>query len=58
MAVRRQAKLEPPLRNLVSGGGELVVSMIAEVTVYGHTTAGDAVSNTARVQIDFGDFAG
>ena len=56
--VRRQAKLDPPLRNLQSAGGAIVVSVFAEITVHGRTTAGQAVSDTARVQIDFGDFAG
>jgi len=56
--VRRQAKLDPPLRNLSSNGGAIVVTVFAEITVHGRTTAGQAVSDTARVQIDFGDFAG
>lgn len=56
--VRRQAKLDPPLRNLKDNGGALVVTVFAEITVHGRTTAGQAVSDMARVQIDFGDFAG
>ena len=56
--VRRQAKTEPPLRNLVSGGGALVVTVFAEVTIHGRTVSGQAVSDTARVQIDFADIAG
>lgn len=58
--VRRQAKLEPPLRNLQgsTGGGAIVLTVIAEVTVYGKTTVGQAVTATGRVQIDFGNFAG
>jgi hypothetical protein len=55
--VRRQAKLEPPLRNLVGGGGAIVVTMFAEITVYGRTTPGQVVQASSRVQIDFGDFS-
>ena len=55
--VRRQAKLEPPLRNLVGGGGAIVVTMFAEITVFGRTTAGQVVQTSARVQIDFGDYS-
>jgi hypothetical protein len=56
--VRRQAKLEPPLRNLAELGGSQVVTMFAEVTVHARSTvlqSTNAVS--ARVQIDFADFA-
>ena len=61
--VRRQAKLEPPLRNLrgntpdTLGGSAIVITVFAEITVHGRTTAGQAVQATGRVQIDFGDFA-
>lgn len=53
--VRRQAKLEPPLRNLVGGGGELVLTCFAEVTLHGRTTAGQAVKAVGHLQIDFAD---
>lgn len=53
--VRRQAKLEPPLRNLVGGGGEIVITCFAEITIHGHTVAGEAVESTGRVQVDFAD---
>ena len=55
--VRRQAKLEPPLRNLAGGGGAQIVTMFAEVTLHARSTVlqtTNAVS--ARVQIDFADF--
>ena len=54
--VRRQAKLEPPLLNLVSGGS-LVVTMFADITLHARTTTGD-VTNTVsgRLQIDFANF--
>ena len=56
--VRRQAKVEPPLRNLVGSGGALIVTMFAEVTVHARTTTGQVTNPaTARLQIDFADFA-
>ena len=57
--VRRQAKLEPPLSQLVDGGGPFIVTMFAEVTLHARTTTG-VTTNTAtgRMQIDFADFAG
>jgi hypothetical protein len=64
--VRRQAKVEPPLSQLVEtpltsgangAAGPFVVTMFAEITVWGRTTTGQVLnSNTARVQIDFADF--
>lgn len=51
--VRRQAKLEPPLSNMT---GLQIVSMIAEITISGQTVAGEAVSATGRMQVDFADF--
>jgi hypothetical protein len=56
--VRRQAKLEPPLRNLVDLGGAQVVTMFAEVTVYARSTINQTTNSvSARVQVDFADFA-
>jgi hypothetical protein len=51
--VRRQSKLEPPLSNIT---GIQIVSMIAEITISGETVAGQAVSATGRMQIDFADY--
>jgi hypothetical protein len=51
--VRRQAKLEPPLSNL---SGYQVVTMFATVTIHGQTVAGQAVSATGQMQIDFADY--
>jgi hypothetical protein len=51
--VRRQAKIEPPLSNIT---GYQIVSMIAEITISGQTVAGEAVSGSGRMQIDFADF--
>ena len=56
--VRRQAKLEPPLMNLKGGGGGIVVTMFAEVTLHARTTTGQTTNAvSARLQIDFSDFA-
>lgn len=60
--VRDQAKLEPPLLQLrtsdVSNGGQaIIVTMFAEITLYGHTTIGQAVTAKGSMQIDFSDFA-
>ena len=56
--VRRQAKLEPPLRNLVSGaGGALIVTMFAEITLHARTTTGQITNPVSgRMQIDFANF--
>lgn len=51
--VRRQSKLEPPLSNIT---GFQIVSMIAEITVSGQTVAGETVTATGRMQVDFADF--
>jgi hypothetical protein len=55
--VRHQAKFEPPLSNLRgSVGGENVLSVTAEITLHGRTTAGDVVSTRGFVRINFADF--
>lgn len=54
--VRHQAKSEPPLVNLVNGGGMQIVTMFAEMTLFGHTTTGKAVQTSASLAITFGDF--
>jgi hypothetical protein len=51
--VRRQAKIEPPLSNIT---GYQIVSMIAEITISGQTVAGETVTATGRMQIDFADY--
>jgi len=55
--VRRQAKVEPPLGNLLNGGGPSIVTMFAEITLHARTTT-DQTTNavSARLQIDFADF--
>lgn len=54
--VRVQAKLEQPLRNLVSGGAQNVISTIAEVTFFGRDQAGNEVSVTGSISVNFSDF--
>lgn len=54
--VRRQAKLEPPLIELVPSGQALIVTMFAKVTLYGTTTAGENVTATASLQVDMANF--
>lgn len=58
VVVRHQAKREPPLLNMAGGGGSELLTVTANFTLYGHTTAGKAVSTTGRVMITFADFAG
>lgn len=54
--VRRQAKLEPPLLQLVPGGQALIVTMFAKITLYGQTVAGEAVTASGSMQIDMANF--
>ena len=56
--VRHQAKLEPPLRNLVFNGASIVITCIAEVTIFGQTVQGGNLEAKGQVQITFGDFPG
>jgi len=54
--VRHQAKLEPPLSNLVRGGAANMISTIAEITFYGSDQAGNEISVTGLLSVNFGDF--
>ena len=54
--VRHQMKQEPPLRNLQNGGGADLISTIAEVTFFGRDQAGNDVSATGSITVNFGDF--
>jgi hypothetical protein len=56
--VRHTAKREPPLANLQVGSGLRVVSVMAEITLYGKTTAGHVVSDKGFLQITFANFGG
>jgi hypothetical protein len=55
--VRAQAKLEAPLAALQGMGGALIISTIAEVTFYGHDQAGNQVSVTGTISVNFADWA-
>lgn len=63
IVVRHQAKIEPPLRNMFAGedrgglGGQRIVTMFAEITVYGETISRRKVSASGRIEIVFADFA-
>jgi len=59
--VRHQAKLEPPLLNLVintthAGEGAIVLTCIAQITIYGHTTNDKAVTASGDLTVSFADF--
>jgi hypothetical protein len=55
--VRVQAKAEPPLSNLANNGGAQVISTIADVTFYGRDQAGNEVSVTGSISVNFADWA-
>lgn len=52
--VRRVAKLEPPLSALAANA--VILATVADVTFFGRDQAGNRLSVTASVQIDFGRF--
>lgn len=54
--VRHSMKQEPPLSLLVRGGGFGEISTIAEVTLYGRDQAGNDVSVTGMITVNFADF--
>ena len=54
--VRHQAKLDPPLRNLIEFKGLGFISTIAEITLYGRDQNGNEVSVTGTMDVQFGDF--
>jgi hypothetical protein len=54
--VRHQAKMERPLITLVGGRGLLFISTIAEVTFFGRDQAGNEVSITGTIDVQFADF--
>lgn len=53
--VRHSAKEEAPLAALQHSGG--IISTIAQVTFYGRDQAGNEISASGSIGIDFGDFA-
>jgi hypothetical protein len=54
--VRHSSKLEPPLRNLIAGGGLIFINTIAEITFFGRDQNGNEVTATGMVDVIFGDF--
>lgn len=52
--VRHQAKLEPPLMNIT---GLQVVTMFADISVFGASISGKSVSARGSAQVTFADFA-
>lgn len=55
--VRVQAKLESPLKALAGLGGQVAISTIAEVTLYGKDQAGREVTVKGTMNVTFADFA-
>jgi hypothetical protein len=54
--VRHQAKLEAPLRAMVSNGSSVFISTLAEITFYGRDQAGNEVTVKGTLAVNFGDF--
>lgn len=54
--VRAQAKLEQPLISLRNGGGAVRLSVVAEITFFGHDQTGAAVSALGTIGINFADW--
>jgi hypothetical protein len=55
--VRHQQKLDQPLRSLVSFGGRLFITTIAEITFYGADQVGNEVQAKATMNVSFSDYA-
>jgi hypothetical protein len=54
--VRANSKLEAPLRGLRDLGGQVVIGVIAEVTIYGKDQGGREVSAKGAISVTFADF--
>lgn len=54
--VRHSVKMEPPLRNLIGGGGQLFIYTIAEITFFGRDQNGNEVTVTGFADVAFSDF--
>jgi hypothetical protein len=54
--VRHTSKSEPPLRNLVGGGGARFINTIAEVTFFGRDQAGNETNVSGLLTVNFADF--
>lgn len=55
LLVRHQAKLEPPLRNLIGLGGAVAISVLAQVDFFGRDVAGRAITVRGFLNITFID---
>ena len=55
--VRHEMKLEPPVSSLRFAGGVAFINTIAEVTFYGRDVAGNDVSASGTISVNFADFA-
>jgi hypothetical protein len=56
VVVRHAAKVEPPLKNLRGSGGLSILTVFADITLYGKTLNGKVVQVMGRLQITFADF--
>jgi hypothetical protein len=54
--VRHSTKSEPPLKNLVGGAAGRFINTVAEVTFYGRDQAGNEVTASGLVTVNFADF--
>lgn len=54
--VRHAHKSEPPLQNLVAGGGQIFISTVAEITFFGRDQNGNEVTVTGLMDVTFADF--
>lgn len=54
--VRHTMKSEPPLMNLANNGGATQINTIAEITFYGRDQAGNEVSVSGLISVNFADF--
>ncbi|MEO8680847.1 MAG: hypothetical protein ABI665_17480 [Vicinamibacterales bacterium] len=55
-AVRHSNKEEPPLSNLIGGGGARFINAIADVTFYGRDQVGNEVTVSGSFDVTFADF--
>ncbi len=55
--VRASSKLEPPLRTLIGGGGQIVINTIAEITFYATDQTGAEVTALGTIGVNFADWA-
>jgi hypothetical protein len=54
--VRIQAKMEAPLKTMAWAGGQIAISTLADVTFYGQDQAGNDVSSTGTISVNFADW--